>query len=151
MPGNKVKDGVIYTPDREYGLEQKLERFEMAYSSTFSPQFPAMLEAAAKQTARLAAEKYERLGHHFRSDMPVSVDQSDLQVDVEDFRSLDAEHNLAQDKGNWHTSQDRIAFVVKMWYVVPKVRVDVFEPHELAEPDGFVETLPNEGEIEERL
>ena len=46
---------------------------------------------------------------------------------------------------------DSVAFVVKMWYVVPKINVEVLDNSELAEPDGFVENMPTDGKIEEDL
>ena len=153
MPGNKV-NGIIYKPDKIFGLEQKLERFELPYSATESPMFPIILEKAAKYTARIAAEKYAKIGHHWRSDLGVSVDESELQVSLYDFGSTSTPINefTAQDQGSvLAQKEDKIAYVVKMWYVVPKVHVEVFDNTELAEPDGFVQELPSDETIEENL
>ena len=154
MPGNKVNDQVIYKPDKAYGLEQKLERFELPYSATFDAKFPAMVELAAKNTARIAAEKYARIGHHWRNDLGVEVDKSELQISLDDFGSTSTAITdfEAQNQGSvLNNKYDSVAFVVKMWYVVPKINVEVLDNSELAEPDGFVENMPTDGKIEEDL
>ena len=151
MPGNKVKDGIIYSPDKEYTLERKLERFELPADMEHDIRFPAMLETAAKNTARLAAEKYAKIGHHWRSDLPTEVDLSELQISLDDFGSTSHDVDAVNQGEALKYKYNRTAYVVKMWYVVPKIRVEVFDNDELAEADGFVRELPADGEIEENL
>ena len=139
---------IIVKPDSTKGLQQVSQRFEMPYSSTFDAKFPAMLEAAAKDTARIAAEKNLLRGWHWKSDLGVEVDKSELQIALEDFGTTHPDFVPAVDQLDiLSTKYDRIAFVVKMWYVVPELQVTVYDNDELAEPDGFVEELPEDGEL----
>lgn len=132
-------------PDKAYDLMQVNERFELDESITRSVRFPALIEAVAKETARLAADKYKLRGWHWRTDLPVTIDKSELQYDL---LSSAGNSLVAQDQGaELLTRQGRIAFVVKMWFQVPMIRTEVLEPYELAEPDGFVETMPANGEV----
>ena len=121
----------------------------MPFSATYDVRFPAMLEVAAKEASRRAAETYARLRKwHWRSDMPVEVDKSEIQIALEDFGTTDPEFTGAVDQGTiLNTKYDRVAFVVKMWFEVPEQQVTVYDNDELNEPDGFVEELPSDGEV----
>lgn len=139
---------IIVKPDSTKGLQQVNQRFELPYSSTFSARFPAMLEKAARETAKLAAEKNQLRGWHWRSDLGVEVDKSELQIALEDFGTTHPDFVPAVEQlTTLNNKYDRIAFVVKMWFVVPEIQVVTYDNDELAEPDGFVEELPEDGEL----
>ena len=132
-------------PDKTYALMQVNERFELDESLTRSPRFPLYLEATAKEVARYAADKYKLRGWHWRSDLAVEIDKSELQYDLlasagDELPTQDQYSQLLYNRG-------LIAFVVRMWFQVPQARTEVLEPEELAEADGFVEMLPNSGEL----
>ena len=132
-------------PDKSYDLMRVNERFEIDEIFTHSPKFVEILQKSAQEVTRLAASKYQLRGWHWRSDLPVEIDKSELQYDL---LASAGNELLTQDQGSQLLNkQGRIAFVVKLWFIVPKFRAVVYEPEELAEPDGFVEVLPAEGEL----
>lgn len=136
-------------PDKTYNIQRVYQRFELDESMRRSPVFKDLLEAAAKEVVRLAAEKNALRGWHWRSDLGVEVDESELQYDLYASSGSDLP---VQDSGSILLKQQgRIAYVVKMWYLVPQIASVVYEPEELAEPDGFVEQLPEDHQIETDL
>lgn len=132
-------------PDKSYDLTVIAQRFEVDESMTHSPRFPALIKTLAWETAKLAAEKNALRGWHWRSEIPVEIDKSELQYDLgaSSGSSIEAQDQFAQ----LLTRHGKIAFVVKMTFQVPMIRTEVLEPEELAEPDGFVEVLPTDGEV----
>jgi len=84
---------------------------------------------------------------HFRGEYGVKVDYSELQLDLNPFGST-SEEAIAVDQGvTLQDSTDMVALIVKMAFVVPKIRVETFEKHELPDAgDGFVDT-PKAGEL----
>lgn len=132
-------------PDKSYGLMRVNERFEIDEVFTHSPKFMDILQKSAQEVTRLAAAKYQLRGWHWRSDLPVEIDKSELQYDL---LSSAGNELVGQDQGSQLLNiQGRIAFVVKLWFLVPRFTATVYEPEELAEPDGFVEVLPVDGEL----
>lgn len=133
--------------DNEYDLMQIAERFVVPYGDVarMKPQekllYVAMIDQRAREAAKLAVEKYERLRHwRFKSDMPVEVDESDAQFDLEHFRSSFRKDFAAVDQGSIIQELGLIAYVVKLWFIVPKITVEVIEdePDDPDTIDGFV-------------
>lgn len=140
---------IITKPDKSVGLEEVRERFEMPYSATFSPIFPAMLEKEAKSAAKRASEVYSRLRKwHWRSDLGVTVDKSELQIPLRDFGTTNPDFTAAVDQNTiLNLKYDSVAFVVIMWFEVPRQQVTIYDNNELNDADGFVEEMPEDREI----
>jgi hypothetical protein len=149
VTGN-LKDGMVILNvqhDTEYDLMQIGERFEVPYADMDSMHewqkviYVAMIHQRAKEAAKLAVERYERLRHwRFKSSMPVEIDYSEAQYDLNVFRSSLATDFTAVDEGSNIDSLGTVAYVVKLWFVVPKIRVEVIKD-EITDPgsnDGFV-------------
>jgi hypothetical protein len=149
VTGNSTDGMVILNVqhDTEYDLMQIAERFEVPYADVENLHpwkkviYLAMVHQRAKEAAKLAVERYERLRHwRFKSSMPVEIDYSDAQYDLSIFRSSLQTNFTAVDQGSNIDSLGTIAYVVKLWFVVPKIRVEVIKD-EVTDPgsvDGFV-------------
>lgn len=147
MPTNRVtgnaKDGIVVlrvARDKEYDKVQIAERFEVPYIeiTDATPMhirmaYAAMVEVKMRETVKHAAATYERLRHwKWDSSMPVTLDISDSQYDLDEFRSsrFDADFK-AVDQGSIIDKKGLVAYVAKMWFIQPKIEVEVIEP----EPD----------------
>lgn len=124
-------------PKGKIGLTQLYSRFELPVEAQTSPLFPSMVEREAKRIARLTADKNALRGFRWRSDMPVEVDISELQLDLSKF-SL-----AAVDNGKTEYSQNLIAFVVKMWFEAREVVTEeiIYDDDNEARADGFVKDI----------
>jgi hypothetical protein len=168
MPGQhifKANDSVLILNvrhDKEYDLMQIAERFEVPYADLENMQewqkviYIAMVHQRAKEAAKLAVERYERLRHwRFKSDMPVELDYSQAQYDLDKFRSnLPAGSIAAVDQGTNIDQLGTVAYVVKLWFVVEKVKVETIEdePDDPASTDGFVNKyhMPEFAKLEDK-
>lgn len=133
--------------DTEYDLMQIAERFEVPYADIDNLHpwkrviYFAMIHQRAKETAKIAIERYERLRHwRFKSDMPVELDQSEAQYDLDKFRSSLTKDFQAVNQGSNIDELGTVAYVVKLWFIVPKVRVEVIEdePDDPESTDGIM-------------
>lgn len=143
--------------DKEYDLMQIAERFELPYieldraTKQDKLKYLALIEVTAKQTAKYAIEKYERLRHwkFYNTANPkyrVQVDESDAQIDFDIFGSTGLVP-AGLDQGSLNTTHGRMAYVVKLWFIVPKQRIEVINP-EVTDPDvedGLVNPYNIEG------
>jgi len=147
VTGN-AKDGIVVLRvqrDKEYDKVQIAERFEVEYFQPKTPQekvmYMAMVEGTMRAVVKLAVEKYERLRHwKWDSSMPVTLDLSQAQYDLDEFRSSSRKDFTAVDQGSIIPKLGRKAYVAKMWFIMPKVEVEIIEP-EPDDPDvteGFV-------------
>lgn len=147
---NKHDVNIHVVPDRERTLAQVRSRFEMPSWITDSPLFPEFLEKAAKQVVKKTAQKNALRGWHYRGDLPVTIDKSEVQFSLHEFGTTNPENYEAQSAGDDSillTKYDKIAYVAVMWFEVPKVRTEVLSNEELDEDDGFVrdKPLPDQG------
>lgn len=141
MPTNRVtgnaKDGIVVlrvSRDKEYDNVQIAERFEVPYYEPKTPQqqmlYMAMIEGTMRAVVKHAVERYEKLRHwKWDSSRPVTLDLSDAQYDLETFRSsrYDAEFT-AQNQGSLIHTRGMKAYVAKMWFIQPKIEVEVITP-----------------------
>lgn len=147
MPTNRVtgnaKDGIVVLripKDKEYDRVQIAERFEVPYAEPKTPQqalaYMAMVEGVMNAVVKHAVDRYEKLRHwKWDSSMPVTLDLSEAQYDLEAFRSsrYDAVFE-PQDQGSIVTKLGKKAYVAKMWFIQPKIEVEVLIP-EADDPD----------------
>jgi len=131
-------------PDATYGLQQVNSRFELAAGIESSPMFPAILEAEARRTARQTVDANKLRGWHWRSDLPVEVDKSQLQI------ALDGSSPRALDNGLTSYSDNLVAYVVKMWFECRQVITEdiTYDTDSEARADGFVKDLNEFEEID---
>lgn len=124
-------------PDNTYGVQQVNSRFELPAALTESPRFPAILEAEARRIARLTVDKNKLRGYHWRDDLGVEVDKSELQISFDSTPTLEA---LNQGE---NYSENFIAYVVKMWFVSKQVRTEeiTYDTDEEARSEGYVKDL----------
>lgn len=125
--------------DKEYDLTQIAERFEVPYAELKNKYqemaYYAMVEVKAKEVARHAVSTYERLYHwRFYSSRKPVIDTSEIQYDLDDFRSFNSKDSIAVDAGSNIDKLGTVAYVVKLWFITPKVRVEVITP-ESSDPD----------------
>ena len=98
------------------------------------------LKLKGYEVAKYAISKYERL-HHWTwfKKIPPVIDYSDAQYDFSIFANP-LNTNLAVNQGQLLNGPGDVAFVIKLWFIVPKIRVEVITP-EATDPgstDGFV-------------
>lgn len=148
VTGNKT-DGVVVlrvARDKEYDLVQIAERFEVPYTDKLqTPQqqmaYYAMIEGTAKAVGKHAIERYEKLRHwKFYSSRPVTLDVSEAQYDLDKFRSSSNAEFTAVTQGSIIDDLGKVAYVLKMWFIMPKIEVEVVvpEPDDPEVTDGFV-------------
>ena len=142
-PTNRVtgnaRDGIVVlrvARDKEMDLVQIAERFEVPYIEIKTPQqgmaYYAMVEGMAHAVGKHAIERYEKLRHwRFYSSRSVTLDQSEAQYDLDEFRSSSQKDFTAVDQGSIIDKLGKVAYVLKMWFIMPKIEVEVIEP----EPD----------------
>ena len=151
MPINRVTgnstDGIVVlrvARDKEYDLVQIAERFEVPYVEIKSPQqgraYYAMVEGTARAVGKLAIERYDKYRHwRFYSSRPVTLDVSAAQFDLDKTDSNDKDP-IASNQGSIIDSLGKVAYVLKMWFIIPKIEVEVITPEE-SDPevsDGLV-------------
>ena len=149
--------GLVFRPDKQVGLEQISQRFELPYDTLESPMFPEILEEAAKKVAREAVEKNMLRGYHWRSDLGVEIDESQLQIPLDFFGTTMKELPAALDSGQLlRDKYNKKAFVLKMWFTVPMTPTLVEDEDDkvpfFVEEDGFTTENPSKKkfyEIEE--
>ena len=110
-PTNRVtgnaRDGIVVlrvARDKEMDLVQIAERFEVPYIEIKTPQqgmaYYAMVEGMAHAVGKHAIERYEKLRHwKFYSSRSVTLDQSEAQYDLDEFRSSSQKDFTAVDQG----------------------------------------------------
>lgn len=127
-------------PDKAVTVQRVNQRFELPAYVQDSPLFPSILEKATRAAVRKAAEVNKLRGWHWRSDMGVEVDVSELQFDL-DTHSRGAV--AAEANGTLLELHDKIAYVVKMYYEVPVVHVEdiEYDDDKEARMDGFVKDI----------
>ena len=139
------KDNSVFVINTEYDTEydrvQIAERFEVPYidmaraSRMQRLKWLAMVEVVSKEVGRNAIWKYERLRHwKFCSERPVVLDQSEAQYDLEQFTSSTQKDFKAVEQGSNIDTIGKVAYVLKMWFIMPKQRVEVITP-EPGDPD----------------
>lgn len=154
MPTNRVtgnaRDGMVVLRverDKEYDLVQIAERFEFPYiefdklSPTRKVVYVASLEKRAKEIGKQAIEKYERLRHwRFYSSRKPELDFSGVQNDLDSFRHINKQDNTGVDFGDLIHTRGNKAYVLKMWFIMPKIEVsyEVPEPDDPEVTDGMV-------------
>ena len=151
MPTNRVtgnaKDGIVVLRtqrDKEYDLVQIAERFEVPYAELKTPQqqraYYAMVEGTARAVGKLAIQRYENIRKwKFYSARSVTLDVSAAQYDLDELDSND-KNATAVNQGSIIDTLGKVAYVLKMWFIVPKIEVEVIEP-EVTDPaasDGLV-------------
>lgn len=154
MPTNRVtgnaRDGIVVLRterDREYDLVQIAERFEVPYVE-FQKLTPwqklvyvASVEKTAKEVGKKAIERYENLRHwRYYSSRPPELDLSQVQNDLDSFRSIDQKNLVVVDHGSLINTLGNKAYVLKLWFIVPKVEVqwETPEPDDPEVSDGMV-------------
>lgn len=149
------------TPDTEQGLTQSLGRFLVPTELVDAVQLPMIIRQARLEltTADRAFRQYvKKAGNdlvqanlkrkwHFRGDLGIEVDRSELQVDFYDFGGAYASESAAKDQHTLDQDHNQVACVIKMWFVAPKVQALVTSNDEVAESDGFVRNMPQPGTI----
>ena len=127
--------------DKEYDRIQIAERFEVPYldmrraSRMQRIKWLAMVEVVSKEVGRKAIWRYERLRHwKFCSDREVVLDQSAAQYDLDQFSSSTQKDFTAVEQGSNIDRLGTVAYVLKMWFIMPKQRVEVITP-EVTDPD----------------
>jgi len=132
-------------PDKTFDLMQISERFEVPYEEPKTPQevqqYAARIQTAAKLYAKEAINTYTRLRKwKFYDKRPVELDTSNAQYDLDEFRTSRNVLLPAVDQGSLTTKKGMVAYVIKIWFVVPKIIVETVKP-EIDDPDttdGFV-------------
>lgn len=130
---------IIIKPDTSWNLECIRERFEVPADAVPSPTdtpeqaaFKALfIEACAKKAGERAIEYYEKFRHwRFRDDIPVELDESEIQVDVEDyeFASPLSTAPIAVNQGHLTLKTSKHAYVIKLWFETQQIQAVVFKP-----------------------
>lgn len=154
MPTNRVtgnaRDGIVVlrvARDKEYDNVQIAERFEVPYidlsHATHQQKLSywAMVEGTSRAVGKLAIERYEKLRHwKFDTSKAVTLDLSEAQYDLEHFRSSSQKHFEGVEQGSLVHERGMVAYVLKMWFIQPKIEVEVLipEPDDPETSDGFV-------------
>src|SRR3990167_5338306 len=136
-------------PDKQYDLVQIAERFTVPYY--FNPEYAKTptqhakaldaLKRKAAEVVKFAVWKYERLQHwQWKTNLPVELDFSQAQYDLDIFAAGPGKGQLAVNQGQLLDKLCDVAYVVKLWFIQPKIRVEVItpEPTDPAVTDGFV-------------
>lgn len=140
---------IHYKPDQQYRPMQVNERFELPGEVEESPKFPEIVQAAAKDTIKLAVWKYERLKKwKWLHEKGVEVDRSELQIDLDYFGSQ-VEAGAVKPGQLLHDSpKGNIAFVVKLWFMVPAFspgQLEILDEPDELEDAGLVPEMPQPG------
>lgn len=155
MPTNRItgnaKDGIVVlrvARDKEYDLVQIAERFEVPYAEPNELSAPsqqrayyAMVEGMGYSVAKHAIERYEKLRHwRFESSRSVVLDKSMIQYNLDEFRKSNMDDILPATPGSIIDTLGKVAYVVKLWFRMPKIEVEVIqpEPDDPETSDGFV-------------
>lgn len=128
----------IFKPDTTYNLECIHERFEVPADSVPNDKDTKdqrafkliFIEQCAKRAGDQAIEKYTRLRKwRFRDDLPVELDESILQLDLDDweFSNPNAISPIAKDRGQLFTKKGKFAYVLKMWFETPEIHAVVYK------------------------
>lgn len=122
--------------DKEFDLVQIAERFEVPYMEIKTKgqglAYYAMVEGTARSVGKHAIETYERLrGWRYYSSRRPVLDVSEAQYDLDTFRSSNRKDFTAVEQGSIIDSKGTVAYVIKLWFIMPKQRVEVITP----EPD----------------
>ena len=149
--------GLIFKPDKQVGLSQISQRFELPYDSLESPMFPEILEAAALKVKNEAVEKNALRGYFWRSDLGVEVDESEIQIPLDYFGTTSSLIPAALNSGQLLRDKYNVkAYVLKMWFEVPMIPTLVEDEDDkvpfFVEEDGFTTENPSKKkfyEIEE--
>lgn len=139
---------LIVRPDTTWNLECIRERFEVPEDSVPSAlDTPAQfafkslfIDACAKEAGKKAIAKYERLRHwKFRDDIPVELDESELQFDIDDweFTSPVSKSPFAVDQGHLRFRQSKHAYVIKLWFETQELQTVVYDSDEYGHPEGY--------------
>ena len=140
--------------DKEYDLMQIAERFEVPYvdldrcTTNQRKAYAAMMEVKSKQVGKYAIETYTRLRHwKFYDKRPVELDTSEGQIDLDEFSTSRKVLLPGVNQGSIIDRKGTVAYVLKMWFIVPKQRVEVItpEPDDPDVEDGFVNPHNIEG------
>lgn len=145
--------GLIFKPDKQVGLSQISQRFELPYDSLESPMFPEILEAAALKVKNEAVEKNALRGYFWRSDLGVEVDESEIQIPLDYFGTTAAQIPAALNSGQLLRDKYNVkAYVLKMWFEVPMIPTLVEDKDEtpfFVEEDGFTTKNPSNKKFHE--
>lgn len=121
--------------DKEWDLMLIAERFEVQYvdlarlTKNQKLAYQAMLEVKSRQVGKRAIDTYTRLKKwKFYDKRPVELDLSASNIDLDEFRSSSATHFTAVNQGSLIDTKGMVAYVLKMWFIVPKIRVEVIKP-----------------------
>ena len=139
----------INRPDRMTLLDQVANRFYIDSDLFRSPLFPVYLDKIAKEECRRAVEANKKRGWHWRSDMPVEIDKSEIQVDLDLFAST-YRFQPGVDQYRTLLEHNKIAMVIKLWYEIPATPTEVLSSDLVKEADGFVQEVDKTpGKIED--
>ena len=136
---------IITRPDKRWGLQQINERFEVAWDTP-----PQLVTAMAYETTKYAVDKYKLRGWHWKHELGVELDESELQLDLHPFGAVNQPDPIkaAVDATLNKTQRGKTAYVVKLWFLVPLDVVTVpTEPGDIdyvAEADGFTRNVPDD-------
>jgi hypothetical protein len=151
------------TPDKVLGLTICNGRFEVPYDLAAACTIPYIVarDHAPESRAQdiLDSVVYEagnqlitanmKRGWQFQGKYGIKVAYSELQLDLSPFGSISEELVPAVDQGETLLQKtNMVALIIKMAFIAPKIQVEVFDKDELPiEDDGFVETMPEAGEL----
>lgn len=123
--------------DKTVGLMEVNERFEIDADMLLLPEekFFAALEKLTLGHLHFAVEKYKKRKWHWRSDLGVKLDRSELQFDLDLLDRLHGEEMIAPGQHQLKEKHNKIAYVVKFWVELEEARVGTIE--EFDQPDEF--------------
>lgn len=164
VTGNSV-DGIVVLRvqrDKSWNKVQIAERFEVPYVDLTTATrdqklaYQAMVEGTAYAVGKHAIDRYEKLRHwKFDTSRAPFLDKSEAQYDLEHFRSSSTKHFDAVDQGSLLTERGMVAYVLKMWFIMPEIEVEVItpEPQDPEVTDGLVNPykMPAYYSFEEQL
>lgn len=121
--------------DTEYDLMRIAERFEVPYMDTTRMSinarkaYGAMIEVKSREVGKHAIYQYERLKKwKFYDKRPVELDISDANYDLDEFSTSRNVPLNGVMQGSLIDTKGMVAYVLKMWFIVPKIRVEVITP-----------------------
>ena len=127
--------GIIVQPDTTYNLMEIYERFEIPIeiepndldSADTRIKKVTFINAVAQKAGQLAIERYTKFRKwKFRDDIPVTVDWSELQFDVDDWQwssPVSKEPVAVTQRMDILKKKATKAYVLKMWFEVPEIRI----------------------------
>ncbi|KKL79341.1 hypothetical protein LCGC14_2015800 [marine sediment metagenome] len=144
-------------PDKETSLIICNGRFEVPAPLADLITFPYIV-SQGRQSENRAEELFDKIvyeagnqviaanrkrDYHFRGEYGVKVELSKLQLDMYEFGDTTGKLIPAVNQGDTLLNgRNTVACIIKMAFTAPKIRIEVLEPEELNEPDGFVEEMP---------